>query len=65
MTSILLKFIITMNVQYAVVQYLFEDGVEVPILPPHGNSKQQQPYHRTQPSDYYNVITKRVIGYRR
>ena len=28
------------KVQYAVVQYLFEDGVEVPIvLPPHGNSK--------------------------
>ena len=39
------------TVQYAVVQYLFEDGVEVPIvLPPHSNSKKATAYRRTQPS---------------
>ena len=39
-------------VTYAVVQYLFDDGIEVPIvLPPHGNAKHQvTPYHRTQKS---------------
>ena len=37
--------------QYTVVQYLFDDGVEVPVvLPPHGNSKGASTYHRTQPS---------------
>jgi len=30
-------------VKYAVVQYLFEDGIEIPvILPPHGNCKTNQ-----------------------
>ena len=39
------------TVRYAVVQYLFEDGIEVPvILPPHGNSKNTTAYRRTQPS---------------
>ena len=39
-------------VTYAVVQYLFDKGIEVPIvLPPHGNAKHQVvPYHRTQKS---------------
>ena len=39
-------------IKYAVIQYLFEDGVEVPVtLPPHGNAKRQTtPYHRTQKS---------------
>ena len=37
-------------VKLVVVQYLFDAGVEVPvILPPHGNTKKQvTPYHRTQ-----------------
>ena len=40
------------TVQYAVVQYLFEDGCEVPvILPPHGNAKiDTTPYRHTQKS---------------
>ena len=35
-------------VKYAVIQYLFDEGVEVPVvLPPHGNAKKQvTPYHR-------------------
>ena len=39
-------------VTYAVVQYLFDEGTEVPIvMPPHGNAKNQvNPYHRTQKS---------------
>ena len=38
--------------QYAVVQYLFEEGCEIPvILPPHGNAKlDMTPYRRTQKS---------------
>ena len=38
------------TVQYAVLQYLFEDGHEVPvILPPHGNAKKDvTPYQHTQ-----------------
>ena len=40
------------TVQYAVVQYLFEDGNEVPVLvPPHGNSRKDScSYRRTQKS---------------
>lgn len=33
------------------LQYLFEGGVEMPvILPPHGNTKETTSYCRTQPS---------------
>ena len=37
-------------VKYAVVQYLFEDGVEIPVVtPPHGNCKNKStPYCHTQ-----------------
>ena len=37
---------------YAVVQFLFDEGTEVPIvMPPHGNAKNQvNPYHYTQKS---------------
>ena len=40
------------TVQYAVVQYLFENGIEVPVaMPPHGNSKKAScSYRRTQKS---------------
>ena len=40
------------TVQYAVVQYLFENGKEVPVVvPPHGNAKKSfSSYHRTQKS---------------
>ena len=42
------------TIQYAVMQYIFEDGNEIPIvLPPHGNAKQtasSNSYHRTQKS---------------
>ena len=48
------------KVQYAVVQYLFEDGVEVPIvLPPHGNSKTATAYRRTQPSTLKKIKEER------
>ena len=34
-------------VRYAVVQYLFEDGKEIPVvLPPHGNAKKSSTSHR-------------------
>ena len=37
---------------YAVVQFLFDEGTEVPIvMPPHRNTKNQvNPHHRTQKS---------------
>ena len=37
-------------VQFVVIQYLFDCGIEVPVvLPPHGNAKNQvTPYRRTQ-----------------
>ena len=41
------------KVQYAVIQYIFEDGNEAPVLlPPHGNAKTatSNSYHRTQKS---------------
>ena len=40
------------KVQYAVVQYLFEGGNEIPvIIPPHGNTKKEKAsYRRTQKS---------------
>ena len=48
-------------VKYAVVQYLFEDGIEIPvILPPHGNCKNKStPYCRTQKSTLERIKTQK------
>lgn len=50
------------KVQYAVVQYLFEGGNEVPVvIPPHGNSKKEKSsYRRTQKSTLSKV--KKMSG---
>ena len=49
-------------VKLVVIQYLFDDGVEVPvILPPHGNAKKQiTPYCRTQKTTLDKL--KRMVG---
>ena len=58
------------TVQYAVVQYLFEDGHEIPVtLPPHDNAKiDATPYRRTQKSTLSKIKdtsgkAKSVVSY--
>ena len=50
------------KVQYAVVQYLFDGGNEVPvIIPPHGNAKKEKAsYRRTQKSTLSEI--KQIPG---
>ena len=50
------------KVQYAVVQYLFEGGNEIPvIIPPHGNTKKEKAsYRRTQKSTLSRI--KQIPG---
>ena len=50
------------TVQYAVVQYLFDNGIEVPVvMPPHGNSKRvSSSYRRTQISTLSSM--KKIQG---